>query len=350
MKPFLLITGMHRSGTSFLVRALNLYGVHLGELDSLLSHEWKAYEDNPRGHWENKKIYELAEKTLRHNKGSWYNIPKKIVVNKKIGKEIKHCTQQLVDDSVLASGFKDPRLLLCFEAWKKYLPKNFVIVGIIRDPLKVAESLKKRNKFSYEKSLKLWEIYNQNLIEILEKYNGFLLDFDWPKKKLFTEIELISKKLGLAKNIDLSDWYTKDLLKSDKTYKSNYSLPIEVKNLYSTLRKRSKKNRSVKIKKPKPTSKEMSGSLENVLIEIQNQGRYFTDIFNVIQKKLKQSDKKLSKLQKEYDERSNWALSLDEELKQKRQELTNLQKEHEQRSQHAINLDDEIKKKRRNNC
>jgi len=54
--PFLLITGMHRSGTSFLARALNLYGVNLGNLESLLSHEWKSLKDNPRGHWENKKI------------------------------------------------------------------------------------------------------------------------------------------------------------------------------------------------------------------------------------------------------------------------------------------------------
>jgi len=36
-KPFLIITGMHRSGTSFLARALNLSGVYLGDLKSLIS-------------------------------------------------------------------------------------------------------------------------------------------------------------------------------------------------------------------------------------------------------------------------------------------------------------------------
>ena len=39
-KPFLLITGMHRSGTSFLVRALNLQGADLGDIDSLISTDW----------------------------------------------------------------------------------------------------------------------------------------------------------------------------------------------------------------------------------------------------------------------------------------------------------------------
>ena len=56
MGPFLFITGMHRSGTSFLARALNLSGVYLGELDSLMSHDWVYYDENKRGHWEDKKI------------------------------------------------------------------------------------------------------------------------------------------------------------------------------------------------------------------------------------------------------------------------------------------------------
>jgi len=224
MNPFLLITGMHRSGTSFLARALNLYGVYLGDLESLLSHEWKAFEDNPRGHWENNTIFKLSERTLKHSKGSWHNIPKKVVVNKKIGTEIQKCTKSLLDNSILAAGFKDPRLLVCFDSWLKYLPKNFVIVGIFRDPLKVAESLKKRNNFSYEKSLNLWKQYNENLLKILDKYDGFLLDFDLPKNKLFSQIELVSKKLGLARNVDLSDWYSNKIMFSNKTYQMSLSV------------------------------------------------------------------------------------------------------------------------------
>ena len=84
MNPFLLITGMHRSGTSFLARALNLHGVYLGELESLISHEWMPLADNPKGHWENKKIYELTEQTLKDSKGSWHNVPKKLSLTEKL--------------------------------------------------------------------------------------------------------------------------------------------------------------------------------------------------------------------------------------------------------------------------
>jgi len=352
MKPFLIITGMHRSGTSFLARALNLAGVNLGDLESLLSHEWKAYADNPRGHWENKKIYHLSEKILKNCNGSWHAVPKKISVNKKIGTEIKNCTQQLKENAIFASGFKEPRILVMFDSWVKFLPKNFVVVGIYRDPLKVAESLKNRDNFSYEKSLRLWQIYNQNLLNILDKYDGFLLDFDWSKKKLLGQFKLISKKLGLATNVDLSDWYTEDLLISDKTYQKSYSVPKEIKHLYSKLKKRSIKNQFVRIKKAKLSSKENSATLEKLLNNIRFQGQYFSEIFKKEGNDLQFTIKKLEKLEKEFDERNTWAQSLDDQLKQKgeklaslQKEFANLQKEFEERSNWALSLDEQLKQK-----
>jgi len=382
---------MHRSGTSFLARALNLSGVYLGELDSLLSHEWKSLEDNPKGHWENKKLYDFAEKTLESNKGSWHKIPKKIVVSKRLGTDIKKCTTQLQSNSTLAAGFKDPRILLCFDSWKKFLPQNFVVIGIIRHPLKVAESLKKRNNFSYEKSLNLWKIYNQNLLSLLDKYDGFLLDFDWPKSKLLSEIKLISKKLGLAQNVNLSDWYTKDLFKSDKTYKSNYVLSKDIKLLYSNLKKRTKQNRFFKSKKSIITSTDTISVASKLLAQIQNQEKYLgteliqnkNQVIN-LQKHLKKLEKQfderskwaitldaelnskskeiellqqqhneiikkksteLADLQKQYDERSKWATSLDTELKTKSTELANLQKQYDERSKWATSIDTELKEK-----
>jgi len=277
MRPFVLITGMHRSGTSFLARALNLKGVYLGGLQTMITHDWLPHKSNPRGHWENQNFLTLADKTLAYNNGKWHEPPPKIRINKKIGKQIKKCAIELKNNSILASGFKDPRLLLCFYSWLPYLPKNFIIVGIFRHPLKVVESLKRRSNFNYEKSLELWKIYNLNLLNILEKYNGFLLDFDWPKKKILDEINLVSEKLGLAKNIDLSEWYTKDLIKSGKSLQEEYSLTDEIKLIYSRLKQRSKKNNKVKVNYSLMPN-EMPKIIQRLLIEIQNQGNYFKDL------------------------------------------------------------------------
>jgi len=273
-RPFVLITGMHRSGTSFLSRSLNLAGVYLGNLDKIITHEWKPHKSNLRGHWENQDILTLSEKTLAFNSGKWYEPPSKIRINKQIANGIKKSVNDLEKNSLLASGFKETRILLFFDAWKKYLPKNFVVVGIFRHPLKVAESLKTRSKFSYEHSLDLWEIYNNNLLKILDNHDGFLLNFDWPKKRLLAEIKFISEKLSLSNKIDLSDWYTKDLIKSGNTYKKNYSVSNEIKIIYSRLKEISKNNHKVKIKYTLEKN-EMPKIIERLLNEIQEQGKYF---------------------------------------------------------------------------
>jgi len=71
-KNFLVIAGMHRSGTSFLARALNLKGVYLGNFESLTSDDWRpSEEDTLRGHWENRTLLDLTEKTFSYNTSSW---------------------------------------------------------------------------------------------------------------------------------------------------------------------------------------------------------------------------------------------------------------------------------------
>ena len=89
LKPFLLITGMHRSGTSFLARAMNLCGVNLGGFDRLSTHDLKYDLDNLRGHWEHEKLIELSDETLSNNGGTWDKIPEKIMISKEIIEKLK---------------------------------------------------------------------------------------------------------------------------------------------------------------------------------------------------------------------------------------------------------------------
>ena len=120
---------MHRSGTSFLARSLNLGGVDLGALESMTSNELFPLNDNKKGHWENKEILSLTEETLHENNGSWDNIPSKINISKKLRTKISKAIQKL-DNPYLITGVKDPRFLICFEAWKEQFPKNIIFIGI----------------------------------------------------------------------------------------------------------------------------------------------------------------------------------------------------------------------------
>lgn len=282
---------MHRSGTSFLARSLNLSGLYIGDIDNLISQEWPFNESNPTGHWENKKIVELSERTLRENNGSWFDIPKRIIISDELGQEIKRTIMELQNHPSIAIGFKDPRILVCLESWLDYLPNNLIIVGIFRHPLKVAESLKKRDDFDYEKSLDLWKTYNQKLLDFLDKFNGFLLNFDWPKDKLTSEIETIIDKIGLVRNENLSEWYKEELLRSDETYETKYSISSEINSIYSKLIQKSSKNQSIHVSKIKHSTKELEEIIKNLISEINNQSEYF--------KRLEEQNKFLEKTLKD---------------------------------------------------
>jgi len=267
---------MHRSGTSFLARALNLGGLYLGDLESLISHEWLPAEDNLKGHWENRKFLELGEKILTNSGGSWEDPPEKIIITEELGRDLAFQIKELSSHPSLGVGFKDPRIVLFYDLLKKYLPKNFVIIGIFRHPLKVAESLKKRNGFSYEKSLNLWKIYNKKLLDILNESDGFLIDFDWSKDKLFSEMNYVMQRLGLF-NINISHWFSDELLHSDKEYDPHYSVPAEIDDIYHSLIEKSRSNNQSKISY-KQDSHETLPVIQGLLETLRKQGEYFKKI------------------------------------------------------------------------
>ena len=278
MKPFLLITGMHRSGTSFISRALNLRGTYLGSPDDLFSDDFHPSHGNLRGHWENNLFLKLADQTLQKNGGAWDEIPKKVVIDNNIGNEIKKYSNVLLDHPSLTAGFKDPRIIFCLESWEKFLPTNLIVVGIYRHPLKVAESLKQRNGFTYDKSINLWKQYNEKLLSLFEKYQGFLLNFDWPKEKLFSEIDLISEKLGLSKKISLVEWHENDLKRSDILYNKTHSLNDNIIAILSKLDERSEQNSKITINSVSRTVENLYEIIDGLLLELTNQHNYFKKI------------------------------------------------------------------------
>lgn len=274
MKPFIVIAGMHRSGTAFLARALNLSGVYLGSLESLTLTELNADQSNPRGHWESREFIKLGIETREFNKLNYQKIPEKIKISEKIGNELKNAVEGLVKHPSIAGGFKDPHTLLYLNEWMEFFPKNTIIISIFRHPLKVAESLKIRDGRGYEESIRIWKAHNRGLIRALEKHEGFVLDFDWPKEKLFEEINFIRDKVGLLQ-VDLSDWYTEDLKRSDKTFEEEYTIDDELETLYKKLKDFSTKNKLVTVEKHNPTSKELTEILTTFYDETKKQMNYF---------------------------------------------------------------------------
>jgi len=347
-RPFLLVLGMHRSGTSFLVRALNLCGVYLGETESLVSHDWKNKPDNLRGHWENLRIVQLTDETLALTNGTWDNLPEKITINEKIGNEVKQIFKNMESSSMLLAGTKDPRLIICLSSWRQFLPKKIFIIGVFRHPVDVAKSLKIRNDFSLEKSLNLWKSYNEKLLEILEHHDGFLLDFDWPKNKLLDEIYLICKKFGLP-HMDLSEWYTNNLI-HHKSFQNKQDFSDDIVNLYSRLKERTKKNSLVKISSI--VSQENMEIVKGMLAQIKNQGNYFKKIFDEIKDEnstiiisAKNKDDQIMKLNETASQKDGQIMKLNETVSQKDGQIMKLNETASQKDGQIMKLNETASQK-----
>jgi hypothetical protein len=178
------ITGMHRSGTSMVARALHDSGLHLvgTGADELI----EAAEDNPEGFWENKAIRDCNDELLEAAGGAWDDppaLPPVAIDDPRVAHVAEAATAAL---AALREhdhwGFKDPRTCLTAAYWLDLEPElRFVIC--VRHPIDVALSLKRRNQTSYSLGLGLWEHHYATVLDqvpaerrIVTHYDTFFVD------------------------------------------------------------------------------------------------------------------------------------------------------------------------------
>lgn len=160
----IVISGMHRSGTSLLARAVNLLGVDLGPERYLLP----PTADNPVGYWEDNRIVQLDDQLLGFLDG-WWHQPPTLDENWQYDwhlEPFRVWAAQLVADRLDAgvpTGFKDPRLSLLLPFWRTVVDVDCTVVGV-RHPVEVCASLAARDGFSTEWSAYLWLRYTASAV------------------------------------------------------------------------------------------------------------------------------------------------------------------------------------------
>lgn len=209
MRTVFFILGMHRSGTSALGGVLDILEIKAG------SELLPANDTNPKGYFENEKIYWHNENILKHCGSCWSD---SIFDINRIDKgQFKEFVAQGIE--VLQEEFndynkfmiKDPRICMLFPIWEeacKQLGLNIKIILPHRNPMEVAESLKSRNHFSVEQGLILWlqhfflaEKYSRNYPRIFLPYSLLINDAETYSKQL---CEFTNSKIekGIKNKID----------------------------------------------------------------------------------------------------------------------------------------------------
>ncbi|MEE8428415.1 MAG: hypothetical protein V3S33_02805 [Gammaproteobacteria bacterium] len=214
----IIVLGMHRSGTSFLVRALNLLGLWLGAEDHMSTMEGRAAIGNLKGNYEHLGSVFINNAILANSGGAWNSPPRSLVVSPGDLSNMQRLAEYLekgMPPGFTRWGWKDPRTVLTLDAWTKALGRDITLIATFRHPRAVAESLHARNGMPLELSYTLWAFYNQSLLKHLNQYPSVLVRFDVKKELLVEQVLKVCARVGLRAERDrILDWYDSGLVRN----------------------------------------------------------------------------------------------------------------------------------------
>ncbi len=202
-QKIVVVLGMHRSGTSAVIRGLQALGVKLG--DRLMS---TTEEDNPKGYWEDIDLTALNIEMLGAIGSDHYHAAAIDLRELEVLREKGYClraTELLLRKAGGAPvfGFKDPRTAKLLLFWKEVFSLcQFEVYYVIavRHPLSVARSLAKRDGLETEQSCLLWLGYVLPSLTGSSGDKRVIVDYDRLLEDPERELLRIGKCAGL--NID----------------------------------------------------------------------------------------------------------------------------------------------------
>lgn len=159
----LVVLGMHRSGTSCVTGNFHSMGAYF----SLDKNAMPKTLDNPKGYFERMDALDLNDSALSKSCATWWKVSKldlsSISTIDLVNIKEKY---QLILKELNEEAFwivKDPRLCLVFPLLED-LFDNPIFIHVYRNPIEVALSLNRRDRFPMSFGLALWEFYNKKAL------------------------------------------------------------------------------------------------------------------------------------------------------------------------------------------
>ena len=335
---------MHRSGTSALTGILHYLGVEMG------TDMMPARDENPKGFFENQRVYELNEAILTENGSAWDDIGPEFEIGlvpdfeRYVRKAIAVVKDQFSYSRTFA--IKDPRLCRLFPVWRRALEELGIDIAVVvpyRNPLEIASSLKRRNGFSLEKSILLWADHVLDAERHSRSLNRFFISFDRllanDKRTIQSLCDALSLKLTTDRRKNISAFL-------DRKLRHHYSpadnisdaLPVYLLELTQLLAK-GRMNDAEK--------------LDRLRLEFTSNRDFFLGAevlesmprYRQLTAELETRLARIVELQDEVEEKNQWAASLNQEIEQLRQLADRQRTELEQRGGLLEQRDRELEEK-----
>lgn len=224
--PFVLILGMHRSGTSCLAGALETCGLFLGEVR-------RTGRFNARGYFELASLVRLHDEILTANGGSWEAPPVRVELADRHRRQL----QQVADfyARFRPCGLKDPRLTVLLEAWEPLVGASSRLVASFRHPVAVARSLASRNKLPEPQALAMWQHYNAALVRRHQRGAFPLVEYDLAASPAYIQdVASLADTLGLTPDLDALQAFVSQDLEHQRAHDA--AVPESCRDTYEYLR------------------------------------------------------------------------------------------------------------------
>ena len=175
--PWVVVVGMHRSGTSAVTGAIGGLGFNLVSAQDRLT----PHESNPE-HGESLAILLHNDAILAHFGGTW-DAPPQLPEGWETDEGLPDQTAALKSLAAAypdpgPSVLKDPRVCLLLPYWREVLQAPMAAVLVWRAPLAVARSLRRREGSPIPYGVALWERYNRTAIANLARTDVYVLNYD----------------------------------------------------------------------------------------------------------------------------------------------------------------------------
>jgi len=117
---FLVVLGMHRSGTSLVAGLLRQMGAHIGPVEA----EQKLLQSD-EVHWEGSSLTWINDEILRASGGRWDAPPPSVVGSAMDILRARRFLWEFAGATI--ASVKDPRMCLTYPVWRRVLPPHSII-------------------------------------------------------------------------------------------------------------------------------------------------------------------------------------------------------------------------------
>ena len=290
------VTGMHRSGSSALSRAMTTLGIH--HSTNLMG----ASKDNQKGYWEDNDFISFNDDLLRRT-GQLWEEPKLIktdelvtLAEEKIDEASSLLKDKIGNKQIIC--LKDPRLCNLIPFWKRICEINsaqYRFVASYRDPLSTSNSIQKRDSIDTIKALSMWCTYYINLLESVEKGELKLVNYDNLLVETRKEIQLLSDFLERQIIEDEFKVYSEQFLDINLRHNHQLLVPKKPIEIVSSRIKAALDNYNIKNETDEQALELDLAGLRNSLINAdqdlssESSASKFKDLFSIYYKELEES-------------------------------------------------------------